>query len=495
MKKYSLLAMGVAFALLTGAACSNETAPSQSNTTKQEVKADLRDKYDVLADEKNEEIELEPVVLSPYAEVIGAELTEPKYEHYAVNREFVVKGKIDKHTDLKGNYVWIKVKHDDGEINNNTFEYYAPLENGVFNQAVHFFNGEGKYNVQIMLPSNERDNYFSELAAIDVINVNPKKERDITYSPIGNASGLEIASPNTGLAEANEIIPIAGRFSNKLTDQKIMLQIKKDNDTWQHILPVSDGQFAYDLPLFFGKGIHEINILIPDPETENRYQFASAFLVDNSSDKQMQPIEYHRGYEERGINLESPRFGGTDTDLMLQIKGNIDSSVDNANEITHLYIKTVKGQDEALDIIPVQDFHFDDSVYLRFGPGNYDVTINIPEARKENSTYFSFSSAAAFTVNNIAAEDNRDLLPSRGIQSESAEIISLAHEITKDKETDFDKAKAIYEYTAKNVAYDVEKLQNSEFEWDDSALKTLATKKVFAKIMHIWLLRFFVPVI
>ena len=46
-----------------------------------------------------------------------------------------------------------------------------------------------------------------------------------------------------------------------------------------------------------------------------------------------------------------------------------------------------------------------------------------------------------------------------------------------NSQSDLEKAKAIYEYTAKTVAYDVDKLNNSTFEWDDSALKTLQLKK------------------
>ena len=42
--------------------------------------------------------------------------------------------------------------------------------------------------------------------------------------------------------------------------------------------------------------------------------------------------------------------------------------------------------------------------------------------------------------------------------------------------SDRDKAKAVYEYTAKTVSYDVDKLNEKDFNWNDSALKTLDLK-------------------
>ena len=44
------------------------------------------------------------------------------------------------------------------------------------------------------------------------------------------------------------------------------------------------------------------------------------------------------------------------------------------------------------------------------------------------------------------------------------------------KTNDREKARAIYDYVAQNVTYDVQKYKNDEFRWDDSALKTLELK-------------------
>ncbi|MBS4203321.1 transglutaminase domain-containing protein [Lederbergia citrea] len=475
MKKWQLLT-AITFLILTGTACSTGTTISSAKPQQSKQIQKETDPFTKLAEETNKELKLVPLELTGYADIIGATLLQPVHQSFAVNHEFTVSGKIDKHEQLLGNFVWIKMKQVDTNEPNDTFEYYVPIEDGSFEQVIHFFNGAGNYSITILLPSTEQENFFSELANFEVINVNETIERDITYTPNGHDSGLVIHEPSSGMLEANELIPISGEIKKSAENQTVMLQLKKENDSWQHVLPVTDGIFSYNLPLFFGEGIHEVQIYVPDKELENRYQYGSSFLVNNVSTKRMEPIEFHRGYEERGIQLESPKYGGDQANLTYKISGKINPNAPSAKEMTHMYIKTTKGQDEALDIIPIQNFAFDDEIYLRFGPGDYEMTINIPEINQENTAYFSFHSVASLTVTNTANEDKRDLLPSRGIQSEAPEIIALANEITKDKKTNRDKAKAIYDYTAKNIAYDVKKFKNNDFKWDDGALKTIQSK-------------------
>lgn len=477
MEAKRLFTIGFAICtIMMTAACSKGTIVSEEVVQAENTKIEIV-KYDKLAEEKNEELELVPIKLSAYSEETGSSLSYPNYELFAVNGEFTISAKIDKYEQLAGKYAWIKMRQKNSTAANNSFEYYAPIKEGEIQQKVHFFNGEGQYSVQIMLPSLDKENYYIELANFEVINMNPDKIRDITYTPNGFEAGLILEQPTSGYIEENGQFSIKGKLRNLSSDeQSIMLQLKKESDSWQHVIPIVDGSFSYDLPLFFGEGIHKVHVLVPDSKTEHRYQYGSTIWVENKAKKRMEPIQFHRDYETRGIQLENPKFGGDKTDVTYRISGNIDPSAPFASETTHLYIKTKKGQDEALDIIPVENYQFDSQVYLRFGPGEYKVTINVPEIKKEQSSYFSFFSVADFHVHNTAQQDQRDLLPSRGIQSEAPNIIALANEITKDKTTDREKAKAIYEYTAKNISYDVEKYENSSFQWDDSALKTLEMK-------------------
>src|SRR5699024_12592430 len=65
-------------------------------------------------------------------------------------------------------------------------------------------------------------------------------------------------------------------------------------------------------------------------------------------------------------------------------------------------------------------------------------------------------------------DDKRDLLPSRGTESDDPVIIDKAEEITKGLDSDREKAKAIYEYVAKNIDYDDEKFEDDVFNLDDN---------------------------
>lgn len=89
-----------------------------------------------------------------------------------------------------------------------------------------------------------------------------------------------------------------------------MIVLKKDTETWKHVISIENGQFKYDVPLFYGEGLHELEVLVPDKERENYYQIATTILIDNESNRQMQPIEFSDMYLERGVTLEEPLYGG-----------------------------------------------------------------------------------------------------------------------------------------------------------------------------------------
>lgn len=463
-----LLLLMTSIFILSG--CS-DASPSD---TKAKAEKKEEDKYEKLVKEKNKEIELQPLELSSYNEEISSTFTKPEHKEFAVNGEVVVEGKVEKFSSLKSEYVWIKVSAEEEGPAGNQHEYYAKLKEGKFKQKIRFFNGEGKYHVSVQLPSTETEDYYFEATAFDVHNVNPESERDITLTPFGQEAEVALDMDSSYVKE-NEIFSLKGE-AGKLTDEDtVMLKLTKDSESWKHVLPIKDGKFTYDIPLFYGKGVHELEVLVPDEERENYYQTAATILIDNESDRKMLPIEYMDVYRERGVTLESPVFGGEESDGMYQVKGKIDPNAEFGPETTHIYITTKKGEDEALDVIPVKDFKFDDSFYLRFGPGTYEVILSVPEIKEENSDYFRYFGFARFEVES-SGEDQRDLLPSRGVQSDAEPIKQLAKEITAGKSTERDKAKAIYEYVAKTVAYDVEKLETDNFNWDDSALKTLDLK-------------------
>ncbi|MGM0829400.1 MAG: transglutaminase domain-containing protein [Bacillota bacterium] len=453
------------------------TACSDSNANSEETNADKKEEgpYEKEVKKKNDELgEWEPLELTSYSEEIGVKMNEPSYKEFAANGQVTVDGEIEQHSELKSDYVWIKVRASEEGPAGNQLEYYTPIKNGKFKQNIHFFNGEGEYSVSVQVPSKDRENYYYDTASFTVHNVNPDVMRDVTLTPFGQDAALSLSSESSYI-KGNEIFPLKGEAGNLTDEDTIMLRLKKDSQNWTHVIPVKNGEFSYEVPLFFGKGIHELEVLVPDEDRENYYQTATTLIIDNESGRVMSPIEYADKYRERGVTLESPQFGGEKSEGVYSIKGSIDPKAEFGPETTHIYITTKKGEDEALDVIPVDDFTFDDSFYLRFGPGTYEVTLSVPEIKEENSDYFRFFGFAKFEVESTG-EDKRDLLPSRGVQSDAQEIKEQSKTVTAGKTSDRDKAKAIYDYVAKNVSYDVEKYENDDFNWDDSALKTLETK-------------------
>ncbi|WP_282137112.1 transglutaminase domain-containing protein [Rossellomorea aquimaris] len=472
-KKYPFLilflSLFASFLLLT--ACSDSNAKSEETMAGKKEE----DLYEKEKKEMEDKIGvMEPLQLTSYSEEIGVTMNEPSYKEFAANGQVTVDGEIEQHSELKSEYAWIKVRAREEGPAGNQLEYHTPIKDGKFKQEIHFFNGEGEYSVSVQLPSKDRENYFYDTASFTVHNVNPDIMRDVTLTPFGQEAALSLSSESSYI-KGNEIFPLKGEAVNLTDEDTIMLRLKKDSKNWSHVIPVKNGEFSYEVPLFFGKGIHELEVLVPDEDRENYYQTATTLIIDNESGRVMSPIEYADKYRERGVTLESPHFGGEKSDGVYSIKGSIDPKAEFGPETTHIYITTKKGEDEALDVIPVDDFTFEDSFYLRFGPGTYEVTLSVPEIKEENSDYFRFFGFAKFEVESTG-EDKRDLLPSRGVQSDAQEIKEQAKTVTAGQTSDRDKAKAIYDYVAKNVSYDVEKYENDDFNWDDSALKTLETR-------------------
>ncbi len=383
-----------------------------------------------------------------------------------------MKAEIEDYSGLKEDYAWIKVTAAEEGPAGKELEYYTPIKDGKLKQEIHFFNGEGEYKISVQLPSKDRKNYFYDTIEFIVINVNPEMKRDISYTPFGNEAELAV-DMDSSYVEADGVFTLKGKAGGLANNETIMLALKKGSEVWKHVLPVQNGEFSYDIPLFYGEGVHELEVLVPDKKRNNYYQLGTSILIDNESQQIVEPIVFSELYMKRGVTLEYPTYGGGEADNSYRIKGSLDSNAELAADTTHIYITTKKGEDEALDVIPVEDYQFDDSIYLRFGPGTYEVVVSVPEIYEENRDYFRYFGVAQFNVESKAETDERDLLPSRGVQSDNPKIVELANQLTSGKANDREKAKAIYDYVAQNVIYDVQKYKNDEFRWDDSALKTL----------------------
>ncbi|MER2009350.1 MAG: transglutaminase domain-containing protein [Psychrobacillus sp.] len=431
------------------------------------------DPYEILVQEKNKSLNLTPLDLtSSYASELGLTFYEPKYEKFSANGEVTIAGEIKKTDELKSNYIWINVQTEKENSYIQEQDYFVPISDGKFKKIIHFFNGEGTYKIKVQIPSTERENHYYDTANFEVLNVNPNRIRDVAYTPIGLEAGLTL-NTEVGYVEEDGIYTLQGNLQNGGLYEDIMVRLSKDGQTWSNVIPIKKGQFTANIPLLFGEGLHKLEVMIPDLEKDNFYKTATDLLIENTSLEILEPISYSSLYAERGINLVEPVSGEKTTGHTFHIKGFIDPEASLSKQTTHLYVQTQKGEDHALEVIPIQDFTFNDYFHLRFGPGEYEISISVPEITETKNDFFRYYEVAKFDIISSAEQDKRDILPSRGIESDAPQISDLANSLTKGKTSELEKSKAIYDFVASTISYDVVKFQNDDFKWDDSALKTL----------------------
>jgi Transglutaminase-like superfamily len=279
-----------------------------------------------------------------------------------------------------------------------------------------------------------------------------------------------------GYMEKDGSFALEGEIADSGVEQ-LMVELKKESDSTKIMIPVKNGKFEKKIPLYYGEGVHEVQIMTPKEGMSDFYSEAAHLFVKNLSNEKFEPINYSTVYEEKGFKLETPEVGGEKADTAYKIKGSIDPSGKDATKTTVVFVQTKKDDLKAMYAIPVENNKFEGEFFLRFGPGKYEVLIMAPDFSLSNGYMQHFVGVAGFTVENTNTKDQRYSLPSRGIQSDAPEIEDLAAQLTKNKKTQKEKALAVYQYVAKNVEYDVDKLNNRTFEFDDSALKTLDEKK------------------
>jgi transglutaminase-like putative cysteine protease len=95
----------------------------------------------------------------------------------------------------------------------------------------------------------------------------------------------------------------------------------------------------------------------------------------------------------------------------------------------------------------------------------------------DNPAVINYDWLARFTVENTRQGDLRYLTPSWGIESDDAGIISKARVLSAGKDTDYLRARAIYEWVKGNMTYDMAKFRAGELYDNEGAAKALRAKK------------------
>ena len=432
------------------------------------------------------EVNTEPVEveLTDYSETIGFEMEAPPTE---VLTTFTVKGSIKDDIALQEDYIWVIIRKTESieEIDSREIEYYLPIDNGQFQADLTLPNGEGEYRVTVRAPAEDRDNYFYDTAIFRISNMDETIEREVEYTKYGTEKKLNLADSVQGWNQATDVFTLEGQVNDDYIAASILAAVKKDGEESMIALPVEDGRFSGDVPLSFGKGTHEINIrLYTDDEDDKKgsYYDSASLYVYNDSDKSLPEIKQYGPYIDRGVSLESPSFA-TESELSAieyPVKGTINPDASLSDTVSHVIVEVQldgNHRDKATYFFPVENNQFDGTAHFRFGPGDYTVTIHVPEEEQKDKSKLYYTAALAIKHQVNGIEDKRDLLPSRGVDSDNPLIIEEAERITDGLTTERDKAKAIYQFVAEHVSYDVKKFKDDIFHPDDTASATLESGK------------------
>jgi len=222
-------------------------------------------------------------------------------------------------------------------------------------------------------------------------------------------------------------------------------------------LTLDGGRFETVVPL---KGPERYRICI---QPGNR--IAGCVIAEQTRESTLEPISLWGGQ----LRFEEPLASGMTVGESMRVAG----QAKGLGYPMLLFEVKKKGTEEKLvwlGGVPVRDGRFDGRIWFPFGPGEYEVSVWAPRDRSYRIE------TGRWSVTSTVEEELRWRVPSRGVESDAPEIIALAEEITRGLTTPVEKARAIHDWVARNVAYDVEKARTRAFAWGDGALKTLDTR-------------------
>jgi hypothetical protein len=430
--------------------------------------------WDLQVQTWNKRISSKELTISDFGEKLGVEIVSPKFERFAANLSFQVSGKIEKWQSLQTKFIKIEVAALEPKTNKlpNTFTYFVPIHDGRFLQEISLFARDGMYQVKIMAPKQQSAEYIP-VTTFQVMNLNPELALDIQYTREAKEQDWKLTNPNGGYITADGFFKLSGRGKT----EKVQIRIRKGEETWERDVQTPEGQLQEEFPLPYGIGLYEVQVWIPAKGRPDQKVLGATLYVNNQLSDNDSKIQYTDLYKQRGIKLFLPEKEYLQAKFVHTIRGKIDLEAPLAKQTEYVVIQIMKGKDKATYFVPVEKGFFDWRVGLRFGAGMYQVTLLVPEVNQTKTNTFRFYPVAHWKVWSDADRDLRDLMPSRGIQSASPEIRRIAKQVTRGKKNDYEKVKAIYEFVAKNIEYDIDKMKNNGYEWTDGALKTLITRK------------------
>lgn len=153
------------------------------------------------------------------------------------------------------------------------------------------------------------------------------------------------------------------------------------------------------------------------------------------------------------------------------VEGKVTLTGETVNSLIKILI--VKDETQRWYEVELIEGKFNEEIWLIDGKGKYQVSILV---HKKDRVY-TFG-PTVFLESSI--DVNKFTVPTLHVESDNENIIALAQELTKDAETDIEKAENIYKWVVNNVKYDYDKYIkqiNKNFDNEYGAINTLETKK------------------
>lgn len=359
---------------------------------------------------------------------------------------------------MNGRYVWIEASKDGAK-----WHSYVPIREGKFDGAAHLGGGPGLYWAKVMVQTKVGANWYKTVAEVPVINTNSKTVlQPSVIQPEGQEAGLRLDPVTAEVPDG--LLSLSGQVDPKRNIKSLWLKAKLGNQQDDIHLPVTEGRFNGKVPLALGAGDYEIAVLIPGGGST--WVVVGSLHVANQGTQVVRGFHYTAQAIARKVELTSPQTDPVEAQSRLTVAGTVGTSL---GDFPYLIAETRFKGLEARYRLPVKMGRFEDDIRLRFGSGTYTVVLYAQVANTQ------LVEIVRFTVTTRTAQDQRELLPSLGIESENPEITALAKELTAGKPT-LDAGRAIFEWTARNVRYDRSKAFAWHIDPDEGALRTLRTR-------------------
>lgn len=276
----------------------------------------------------------------------------------------------------------------------------------------------------------------------------------------------------TELASNGELLTVRGKVRGKW--DKILLRVRKGSQQWNKWVYPEDGMFATEIPLLFGKGEYEIEWMLPMEQDQQKYRVVTSHIIQGDFAKRWFPIQYFAESEKVGLEILRPLGGETVSGSKYPLELMLHQKSDDFP--SHLAVSVEKGEDRSLYYFPIKKEKMEGQLWLRFGEGEYRIRILRPQW-SDSIQRWQLVLLAEWTLISTHNQDQRDLLPQQGIESDHPEIYRLSRQLTAEATTTKQKALQIYRYVATTIHFDLAKYYREGTPWEDSALATLRNRK------------------